>query len=151
MPTKPWHEKPLWEKVYMSGNRIYIHAGLIIGHLGVSPIEFFDKAKLLTDYDQLKYENAVLDMTIYSRREAPHLRYELHDQAKKTLWIILGPPPQHPDYRSWWEARLISVRLEAEAGRPLTFATEPPVPLEPPVDEKPVEEKPKRKIRKKVT
>ena len=39
--AKPWDEKPLWWKVYMTDS-VYLHAGKIIGHLGCAPFEFFD-------------------------------------------------------------------------------------------------------------
>jgi hypothetical protein len=150
MPTRPWHEKPLWEKVFMSGDKVYMHAGHIIGHLGVSPLEFFDRAKLLSLFDQRKFENAVRDLTVYSVRESPNPRYELHPQAKKTLRIIIGPEPTDLEYASWWRGRLISVQLEREAGREVLWGHTPPVPLEPLTEEIPAEEPPKRKARKKV-
>src|SRR5690242_17461046 len=68
--SKPWHEKPLWWKVFVDANEVYLHAGKIIGHLGCSPFEFFDAAKLLPDYNQHRYEHAVRDLTVYAKREA---------------------------------------------------------------------------------
>jgi hypothetical protein len=106
--TKPWHEKPLWEKVYL-GDRVYLHAGQIIGHLGCTPTEFFEAAKKLPDSSQYRYENAVRDLTVYQAREASPPRYELTAQARKVLRIILGPAPADPEYRRWWEQRLVSV------------------------------------------
>lgn len=129
--SKPWHEKPLWWKVFMAADEVYLHAGKIIGHLGCSPFEFFDAAKLLPDYNQHRYENAVRDLTVYAKREASPPRYELTDHAKKVLWIIIGPPPDHPEYREWWERRLISVRQMHAEGIPVPWAEEPPVLLEP--------------------
>jgi hypothetical protein len=140
--SKPWHEKPLWEKVFMSGDRVYLHAGKIIGHLGIDPFGYYDAAKLLPDYDKLRYENAVRDLTVYTSREASPPRYELHASAKKVLWIIIGPPPDHPEYVKWWRGRLISVELAKQEGQPVEWADVPPVPLR---DEKPAEVPPKKK------
>jgi hypothetical protein len=129
--SKPWHEKPLWERVYLANDRIYLHAGKIIGHLGIDPFGFYDAAKKLADYDKLRYENAVRDLTVYARREASPPRYELHAQAKKVLKIIIGPAPDDPEYRRWWVDRLVSVCKAREQGTEPEFAAEPPVPPEP--------------------
>ena len=49
--SKPWSERPLWEKVWIGPHsKVYLHAGKIIGHLGRSPIEFYEAAKKLPDY-----------------------------------------------------------------------------------------------------
>jgi hypothetical protein len=137
-------EKSLHDKVYLSGDRVYIHAGLIIGHAGCSAFQFFDAAKLQPSSDKLKYERAVRDLCVSEKRERGE--YELHAQAKKTLRIIIGPEPSDPCYAEWWRNRLISVRLEREQGRAVLWGHTPPVPLEP---EKPAEVKPKRKRAKK--
>lgn len=132
---KPWHEKPLWEKVFLSPHGIvYVHAGRIIGHLGCSGFAFYDQAKLLPNYDKLRYENAVRDLTVYVNRERGE--YVLHQNAKKVLRIIIGPEPTDPEYAAWWRARLVSVEHMKEAGRPVEWAAEPPVPLGPPKPKK---------------
>jgi len=105
----------------------YLHAGKIIGHLGCSGFEFYDAAKLLPNYDKLKYENAVRDLTVYAKREQG--QYELHANAKKILRIIIGPAPDDPEYAAWWRGRLISVRQMREQGQPVEWAEEPPIPL----------------------
>ncbi|MCI0457786.1 MAG: hypothetical protein L0Z62_12530 [Gemmataceae bacterium] len=128
--SKPWQEKPLWERVWLGPHsRIYLHAAKIIGHRGCSPFEFFDAAKQLPFYNQYLFENAVRDLTVYAAREGSPPRYELHANARKLLWIILGPPPDHPEYVRWWTGRLISVRLMRQEGTEPEFAVEPPVPL----------------------
>jgi hypothetical protein len=46
--SKPWSEKPLWWRVYMSTSKAaYMNAGKIIGHLGTDPFSFYDAAKKL--------------------------------------------------------------------------------------------------------
>jgi len=148
--SKPWSEQPLWWKVYCSDDRyVYLNAGKIIGHLGCSPFDFFDAAKKLPDYNQHRYECAVCDLTLYGPREASPPRYELTVTARELLRVILGPTPDDPEYRRWWELRLISVKLAREKGTPILWAEEPPVPLEPSKEE-PLAE-PKKRIRKKKT
>jgi len=149
--SKPWYEKPLWEKLYQSEDRVYLHAAVIIGHLGCSPFAFYDAAKKLPNYDE--YKRAMEDMTIYSLRESPNPRCELRADAKKAARILIGPPPGDPEYAVWWKARLISVQQMKAEGKPVEWAAEPPVPLapveEPPAKEEPPTEKPKRTRRKK--
>lgn len=145
--AKPWDEKPLWWKCYMgTHSKVYLHAGRIIGHLGCGGFAFYDAAKLLPFYDKLRFENAVRDLTVYAKREQG--QYELHAQARKVLWIIIGPPPDHPEYVKWWTGRLVSVRKMREEGTEPEFAAEPPVPLEP-AKEEPQPEPKKRTRRKK--
>jgi hypothetical protein len=140
-------ETPLWEKVYLRrSGRVYRDAGKIIGHLGCGGMEFFDKAKLLPRYDKFSFENAVRDLTVYTKREKGE--YELHATAKKILKVILGPSPDSPDYASWWKSRLISVEQMKDAGQPVEWAKSPPVPLEPEVKEEP-KKKPKKAVAKK--
>ena len=112
---------------------------MIIGPRGCGAFEFYDEAKKVPEYDKLKFENAVRDLTIYGPREQG--RYELTPHAKKVLWIIVGPPPEHPEYASWWRGRMVSVRLMREENKEPEFAYEPPMPIP---DEKPVEEPPKK-------
>jgi hypothetical protein len=147
--AKPWDEKPLWWKCYMdTHSKVYLHAGRIIGHLGCSGFAFYDAAKLLPFYDKLRFEKAVRDLTVYEKRERGE--YELHAHAKKVLWIIIGPPPDHPEYVKWWTGRLVSVRAMRAEGTEPEFAAEPPVPLS---DEKPAEPQTKKpaKARKRKT
>jgi hypothetical protein len=132
--TKPWHEKPLWQKVFLAGDRIYLHAGRIIGHLGCSPFAFYDAAKQPPDYVQYRYENAVRDLTVYALREGSNPRYELTAAAKKVLRIILGPAPDDSEYASRWQSRLISVKQMRDEGKEPESAAEPPVPIEPAVE-----------------
>ena len=128
--SKPWDEKPLWWKCYLGTHHsVYLHAGKIIGHLGIDPFGYYDAAKLLPDYDKLRYENAMRDLTVYSARETSPPHYVLHAQAKKVLRVILGPAPDDPGYAAWWRGRLASVRLAREEGTEPEFAVEPPVPL----------------------
>lgn len=135
-------EKAFWEVVWLGPHRdVYLNAGKIIGHLGCSAAEFLEKAKALPGYEAFRYDMAVRHLCDWQKREKG--RYELHAQAKKTLRIILGPSPDDPEYEAWWRGRLISVRLEKEAGRTVSWAEEPPVPL------KEEEEPPKKKGRKK--
>jgi hypothetical protein len=125
----------LWELVWLGKHsRIYLNAGKIIGHLGVSKSVFEEAAKLLLDYDKYRYENAVRDLTVYSKGEQDG-RYELRPTAKKILRIIIGPSLDAPDYASWWRGRLISVQRMKEAGQPVEWAERPPVPLVEPCEE----------------
>ena len=141
--SKPWDQPPLWWRCYMSPHhRVYLHTGRIIGHRAVSGFAFYDEAKKLPFYDKLRFENAVRELTVYEPRERGE--YVLHAQAKKVLWIIIGPPPDHPEYVKWWTGRMVSVRLARSEGTEPEFATEPPVPLP---DEKPAEPTPAPKKR----
>jgi hypothetical protein len=123
-------ETPLWKKVYMGRwSTVYVNAGKIIGHLGCGAFAFYDAAKLLPEYDKYSYENAVRDLCVYAKREQG--QFELHATARKVLKVVLGPPPDSPEYAKWWEARLVSVRQMNEHGQPVEWAKEPPVPLAP--------------------
>lgn len=150
--AKPWEDKPLWWKCYVGQHqKVYIMAGKIIGHLGIGGFAFYDAAKLLPCYDKLRFENAVRDLCVYSKREQG--QYELTPQAKKVLRIIIGPAPDDPEYRRWWELRMISVRQMKEQGQPVEWAESPPVPIpglteEQPKKEPEVTEKPAKKPRK---
>lgn len=125
--TKPWNEQPLWWKVYLRDDRIHLECGKLIGHLGVSADKFWAEAKKLPNFDKYRFENAVRDLTAYVKREEG--RYELTGPARKVLRVVLGPAPDDPEYRVWWAARMVSVRLEREQGREPTHAAEPPVPI----------------------
>ncbi len=145
--SKPWHERPLWWKVFMEDDKAYIHAARIIGHLGCSPFEFWDAAKAAPGYKEPAFRRAMEDLTAYVKREASPPRYELHSAARKVARIILGPAPDDPEYADWWRRRLVSVRLMREQGQPVEWAEEPPVPL--PDDEPFKEVKPVAKGRTK--
>ena len=120
-----FREKPLVEKVYDGPwSRVYVNAGRIIGHLGCSAFAFYDAAKLLPGYDKYRYECAVRDLTDYAKRERGE--YELHAAARKVLRVIIGPPPGDPEYRRWWESRLVSVRQMKERGETVEWAEAPP-------------------------
>src|SRR5262245_47670017 len=141
-------DRPLWEKVYISPwGKAYINAGRIIGHLGCSAFAFYDAAKLQPGYDKHQYETAVRDLTVWAKREQGP--YELHPTARKVLRIIIGPAPEEPEYRRWWELRLISVRQMKEHRQPVEWAEEPPVPLEPvpELPKQPEADKPKARKR----
>lgn len=139
--AKSWSEKPLWEKAFMAGDHAYLLAGKIVGHLGCSPSEFLEQAKLLPDYNQYRYENAVRDLTDYGKREAKPPRYVLTPTAKKVLRPIIGPEPTAADYRSWWASRLVSVKAMRDEGKEPKWAAEPPVPLQ--EEKQPAEPQPK--------
>lgn len=141
--SKPWHEKPLWERVWLGPHsKAYLHAGRIIGHRTVNAFAFYDEAKKLPFYDKLRFENAVRELTVWEPRERGE--YVLHAQAKRVLRIIIGPAPDDPEYVAWWRGRLVSVRLARSEGTEPEFAVEPPVPLP---EEKPAEPPPAPKKR----
>jgi hypothetical protein len=144
--TKPWSERPLWEKCWLGPHhKVYLHAGRIIGYAGCGGFAFYDAAKLLPNYDKLRYENAVRDLTVYAPRERGD--YELTAHAKKVLRVILGPAPDDPEYVTWWRGRMISVRMMRDEGTEPEFAAEPPVPLpeEPAAEPPQPKKKPARK------
>ncbi len=129
MATKPWQERPLWEKVFIgSHSKTYITVGKIVGHPGCGAFAFWDAAKLMPGYDKVRFENALRDLTVYAKREQG--QYELHHSAKKVLRVIIGPAPDAADYASWWRARMVSVRKMREEGQPVEWADCPPVALE---------------------
>lgn len=135
------HDKPLWERVWLGRwSKAYLNAGKVIGHMGINATAFFDAVKKLPEYEQYKYESVVRDLCIWEKRERGE--YELTTHAKKVLRVILGPAPDDPSYRRWWELRLISVRDMKERGLPVEWAESPPVPLEPVAEEEPKVEKP---------
>jgi hypothetical protein len=136
---KPWQEKPLSERVWLGPfTKAYLAVGHLVGHLGCGGFSFWDRAKLLPIYDKMRFENCLRDLTVYEKRERGE--YELTAHAKKQLWIIIGPPPDHPEYVKWWRGRMISVRQMRDEGTDPEFAAGPPVPLpddpEPPAEPK---------------
>jgi hypothetical protein len=94
-------------------------AARIIGYGGVNGFAFYDAAKKRPCYDKYRFENAVRDLTVFSKREQG--RYELTPNARTVCRVLLGCPPEDPDYAAWWTLRLIS-----------NPDAVPPVPLEPP-------------------
>jgi hypothetical protein len=140
--TKPWSEKPLWERVWLGPfSKVYLTAGKIIGHLGCSPADFLAAAKELPGYEQFRYENVARDLTVWEKREQQG-RYELHATAKKVLRVLLGPAPDDPEYVKWWRGRLVSVEQMRRDGQAVDWAEAPPVPLP---DENPAKEEPQPK------
>lgn len=145
--SKPWSERPLYWKVFMSDDRAHLFAGLIINHGGMRPTSFYDAARKKPGYTKHRYEMAVRDLTEWSRRESPDPMYVLTAHARKVLRIIIGPAPDDPEYASWWRARLVSVKADRERGVPVEWAFEPPVPLT--GEDEPVKAaRPKRKPRR---
>ncbi len=143
-----YHQKDLWEKVFEGRHsEVYINAGRIIGHKSVNAFAFFDEAKRLKCYDKHWFENAVRELCVWTKREQGV--YELTLKAKKVLRVIIGPAPDDPGYEKWWQSRLVSVKDMKERGLPVEWAEEPPVPLEPLVEEKPPETPKAKKPRKK--
>jgi hypothetical protein len=141
-------ETPLWEKVYLGRwSKTYINPGKVIGHLGCRAMAFFDEEKKLPGYDKHRYECAVRDLTVWSKREQGE--YELTATAKKVLRVIIGPAPDVPDYASWWMGRLISVEQTKREGQPVEWAEAPPVPL--PGDGPKAEAEPAKKRARKKT
>lgn len=126
---KPWNDRELWEKCFLSQDRVYVDAGKIIGYQGCGGFAFYDAAKKLPGYSQYRYENAVRDLCVFEKREKGE--YLLTAKAMKVLRCILGPAPTDPLYASWWSARLVSVKLMRSQGLTVSHAEEPPVPLEP--------------------
>src|SRR5690349_18441212 len=107
--SKPWEPKPLWHRVFMSEDRVHLHAIRIIGYGECNPMAFYDEAKKLKGYKQPRYEQAVRDLTVFTYREGPNCRYVLTQAAKKIARLVIGPPPDDPGYADWWRRRLISV------------------------------------------
>src|SRR5438093_912971 len=87
------------------------------------------RAQTTPSAEHLWCENAVRERPVCAKRERGE--YELTQHARKVLWIIIGPPPDHPEYVKWWTGRLVSVRKAREEGTEPEFAVEPPVPLKP--------------------
>ena len=128
---------------------MYVNAGKIIGYLGRNAMAFYDEAKKMPDYDKYKYETAVRDLCVYTKREQG--QYELTSVAKKVLKVVLGPAPDAPDYRRYWESRFISLKDMKERGLTPMAAEVPPVPLDPPeIPEKKAKKAPAaKKVKKK--
>jgi len=74
-------ETPLWQKVYLGRlGRVYRDTAKIIGYLGCRGTEFFDKAKLLPDYEKFRFENAVRDLTVYMKPREGRVRADCPGQ-----------------------------------------------------------------------
>jgi hypothetical protein len=105
---KPWQERSLHDKIYLSDDRVYLEAVRLIGYQGTTPMAFYDAAKKLKNWSQYKFESAVRDLTDFKKREPPILRLELTPKARKLARVILGCPPEDPEFELWWTARLLS-------------------------------------------
>ena len=99
-------KKELWRLIYMSADRVHLHAARIIGYAGASPFQFWDAAKLLPNYDMRKFEDAMCDLTSYHKRNGPDPRYEFTAEARKAVRALLGPPPESPEYEAYWSKQL---------------------------------------------
>ena len=86
----------------MSADRVHLHAARIIGYAGCSPTAYYDAAKLLPNYEQRKYEAALCDLTSYHKRSGSDPRYEFTAETRKAVRALLGPPPESPEYESYW-------------------------------------------------
>ena len=95
-------KKELWRLIYMSADRVHLHASRIIGYAGCSPFAYYDAAKLLPDYDKRKFEDAMCDLTSYHKRSGSAPRYEFTPEARKAVRALLGPPPDSPEYEAYW-------------------------------------------------
>ena len=95
-------KRELWRLIYMGQDRVYLHAARIIGYAGCSGFEFYDAAKLLPNYDQRKFERAMEDLTSWKARQPPTLRYEFTAEARKVVKVLLGPPPESPEFSEYW-------------------------------------------------
>ena len=95
-------KKELWRLIYMSADRVHLHAARIIGYAGCSPFAYYDAAKLLPNYDQRKYEAALCDLTSHHKRNGPDPRYEFTAEARKAVRALLGPPPESPEFEQYW-------------------------------------------------
>ena len=67
----------------------------IIGYNGVGMAEFWKKAKKL-NLPQHNALMAVYDLTRADRRAEEPAMYELHADARRLCFGLLGPPPEHP-------------------------------------------------------
>ena len=94
-------KKELWRLIYVRDSA-HLHAARIIGYAGCTPFAFWDAAKLLPHYDQRKFNDAMLDLTRYHKREGSDPRYELTAEARKAVRALLGPPPEDPSYAAYW-------------------------------------------------
>ena len=128
--------KELWRLIYMSADRVHLHAARIIGYAGCSPTAYYDAAKLLPNYDQRKFEDAMCDLTSYHKRSGSEPRYEFTAEARKTVKALLGPPPESAEYEAYWSREVLQPVM-----------TEPYIPKA--KDEKPA--KPAKKPAKKAT
>ena len=98
-------KKELWRLIYVRDSA-HLHAARIIGYAGCSPFEFWDAAKLLPHYDQRKYQHAMEDLTIFSKREGTPPRYEFNAEARKAVRALLGPTPEDPGYADYWSGQV---------------------------------------------
>lgn len=104
--SKPWHDRPLHERLYDGRSHALRTAARILGYAGRRPIEFHDIARSLPGYDRIDYERAVRDLTDWRKREAPTPRYELSDEARKAVRLLLGPRPEDPAFADYWSREI---------------------------------------------
>jgi hypothetical protein len=130
MMTKPWHERPLWERLYLADDPTYRDVAVLIGHAGISRKDFWHRAAKAPGFSKWKYETAVGHLTGLRPDAEDNDVYQLTGGARAACRLLLGPPPDDPEYRRWWGARLVSVREMQAAGVEPTHAAAPPVPWE---------------------
>jgi hypothetical protein len=102
--------------------RLYFERSLyesarIIGYNGISPFDFWDKAKALTvrikgdngkekqvpfvgtpdaACTEAQVKHAVEELTKWEKREGPNPVYELKPAVRRACTQLLGPAPEHP-------------------------------------------------------
>ena len=74
----------LWESLFFAPS--YAEAARIIGYGGCTPFEFYDPAKELPDFDQMKFQAAVHKLARYTHRDASPSRCAFTDEAWKWRW-----------------------------------------------------------------
>ena len=111
--SKPWSERPLWMKLYCDEDKVFLMAARIIGYGSRSPTEFYDIARTLPNWDAWRYEQAVLALTDWKKREAPTLRYELTAHARKCVRVLLGPAPDDPEFAGYWSREVFQPGMTA--------------------------------------
>ena len=99
-------KKELWQLIYMSADRVHLHAARLIGYAGCTPFAFWDASKLLPNYDQRKFDEAMRDLTRGNLRESSDPRYEFNAEACKAVRVLLGPTPEDPEYAAYWSKQI---------------------------------------------
>ncbi len=98
-------ERPLWDLLFFEP--AFYEAARIIGYAGIEPFAFWDKAKELGLIEQLgkaQLQQAVEKLTLWNKREQSPPRYEFTREARKWMFQLLGPAPEHPDREFLLEA-----------------------------------------------
>src|SRR5437879_3345161 len=88
-------KEPLWQKMYV--NPLYTELVRVVGYVGISLAEAREKIQPLgVQYGPKAVQAAANEITHMDEKQT---RLWLTDEARKMAFQLLGPPPEHPEFK----------------------------------------------------